>query len=118
MVYEDVDLSYRARLAGARCVYAPGAIVRHAGSASIGRVSAPQVFYGQRNLEWTWIKNSPSPLLWRSLVSHVVYGVAGAAGYARQGHLWTWLRGKLAAMAGLGRMLAKRRAIQRRAVAD
>src|SRR5207248_2190738 len=55
MVYEDVDLSYRARLAGARCIYAPDAVVRHAGSATIGHVSAQQVFYGQRNLEWTWI---------------------------------------------------------------
>ncbi len=38
MVYEDVDLSYRARLRGARCVYAADAIVLHAGSASLGRV--------------------------------------------------------------------------------
>jgi len=118
MVYEDVDLSYRARLAGARCVYVPGAVVRHAGSGTIGRVSASQVYYGQRNLEWTWIKNSPRTLLWRSAISHAAFDLAGAIGYARQGHLITWCRAKAASLAGLGRMLRKRRQIQRACVAD
>ncbi len=113
MVYEDVDLSYRARLLGARCVYAPAAVARHAGSATIGAVSARQVFYGQRNLEWTWIKNTPARLLWRSWPGHVAYDLAGALSYARQGHLGAWTRGKLAALAGLPRMLRKRRAVQR-----
>jgi GT2 family glycosyltransferase len=113
MVYEDVDLSYRVRLRGLRCVYAPDATVLHAGSSSIGHVSARQVFYGQRNLEWTWIKNTPSRLLWRSWLSHAMYDVVGAAGYARQGHLGPWLRGKIAAVAGLPRMLRKRAELQR-----
>jgi hypothetical protein len=118
MVYEDVDLSYRARLRGARCIYAPDALVRHAGSASIGAVSSPQVYYGQRNLEWTWIKNSPARLLWRSLPSHVAYGLASAAGYARRGQLGVWCRAKLAAFAGLPRVWRERRAVQQTATAD
>jgi hypothetical protein len=118
MVYEDVDLSYRARLRGARCVYAADAVVRHAGSASIGWTSERQVFFGQRNLEWTWIKNSPARLLWRSAVSHAVYDLAGAFGYARQGRLGTWCRAKVAALRGLGRMLDKRRALQQAAKVD
>jgi GT2 family glycosyltransferase len=118
MVYEDVDLSYRARLRGARCVYAPRALVRHAGSGSIGHVSAQQVFYGQRNLEWTWIKNTPSRLLWRSLLSHAAYDVAGAIGYARQGLFGVWCRAKWQALAQWGRMTGKRREIQREATVD
>ena len=58
-VYEDVDLSYRARLRGLRVWYAADAVVRHAGSASLGPGSADAVFFGQRNLEWAWIKNTP-----------------------------------------------------------
>jgi hypothetical protein len=118
MVYEDVDLSYRARLRGARCRYAASAVVRHAGSASIGRVSEQQVFYGQRNLEWTWVKNSPPRLLWRSAASHVVYGMASAVGYARQGRLGVWCRAKLAAVKGLPHVLHKRRLAQRTATVD
>ena len=118
MVYEDVDLSYRARLRGARCTLASAALVRHAGSASLGKLSEQAVYYGQRNLEWTWIKNSPRSILWRSLPSHLLYDVAGLAGYARAGQLRAWLRGKLAACAGLPAVLRKRREVQRAVTAD
>jgi GT2 family glycosyltransferase len=101
MVYEDVDLSYRARLAGGRCVYVPGAVVRHAGSASLGVESEAAVFYGQRNLEWTWVKNTPAALLWRDALPHVAYSLAGVAYYASRGRLRACLAGKLAALAGL-----------------
>ena len=118
LVYEDVDLSYRARVRGARCVYADDARVAHAGSATLGRVSEMAVYHGQRNLEWTWIKNSPRALLLRSLPSHVLYNLAGLAAYARAGQLGAWWRGKVAALIGLPAVLRKRREVQRTATAD
>ena len=118
MVYEDVDLSYRARLVGSRCVYAADARVRHAGSASLGRISAMAVYHGQRNLEWTWIKNSPRALLLRSFPSHVLFNLAGLAAYTRAGRLGAWWRGKLAAIAGLPAVWRKRRAVQRTSTAS
>ena len=118
MVYEDVDLSYRARLRGYRCWYAADAIVRHAGSGTLGAVSADAVFYGQRNLEWTWIKNTPRRLLLRTAPAHVIYSFAGILHYARAGLLGAALGGKWAALAGLGKALTDRRAIQARAAAD
>ena len=117
MVYEDVDLSYRARLGGARCLYVASAIVLHAGSATLGQVSPRAVFLGQRNLEWVYFKNTPWPLLWRSLPSHLAYDIAAGAGYALQGQLLKFLAGKWAALAGLARMWRKRRAVQRDRVA-
>jgi GT2 family glycosyltransferase len=118
MVYEDVDLSYRARLQGVRCVYADAALVKHAGSASLGRASRMAVYHGQRNLEWTWIKNSPRALLVRSLPAHAFYNLAGLAAYARAGRLGAWWRGKAAAVRGLPAVLRKRREVQRTAIAD
>lgn len=118
MVYEDVDLSYRARLLGSRIVLASRALVRHAGSASLGRISSNAVFHGQRNLEWTWLKNSPRSILLRSLPSHLAYNIAGAAAYARSGLLGPWVRGKLAAVAGWPALWRKRHAAQRTAIAD
>jgi GT2 family glycosyltransferase len=118
MVYEDVDLSYRARLGGARCLYVPDARVLHAGSATLGRISNAAVYHGQRNLEWTWIKNSPRSLLLRSVFFHILYDLAGMIGYARAGQLGAWTRGKLAALTGLPTILRKRRVVQRDAVAD
>lgn len=112
MVYEDVDLSYRARLLGADVWYAADAVVRHAGSASMGRVSDLAVYCGQRNLEWTWLKNTPRGLLWRSVVPHVLYNLAGMAAYTRHGRIGPWVRGKVAALAGLPRLLRARRQVQ------
>jgi GT2 family glycosyltransferase len=118
MVYEDVDLSYRARLRGWRCVYADAAWVKHAGSASLGLASSVAVYHGQRNLEWTWIKNSPRALLVRSLPAHVLYDLAGLAAYARAGRIGAWWRGKVAALRGLPAVWRKRREVQRTAIAD
>ena len=118
MVYEDVDLSYRARLSGAQTVVAFDAIVRHAGSASLGRTSSVAVYYGQRNLEWTWIKNSPRRLLLRSIPSHLFYDLAGFIAYTRAGHAGAWLRGKAAALAALPAVLEKRGKIQRASTVD
>lgn len=112
MVYEDVDLSYRARLRGLRVWYAAEAIVRHAGSGSLGTVSPAAVFYGQRNLEWTWIKNTPSGLLARTAVAHVIYSLAGVAHYLRIGLGGPALRGKWSALRALPQVLGERRRVQ------
>lgn len=115
--YEDVDLSYRARLRGSRVWYAADAIVRHAGSATFGAASPTAVYYGQRNLEWVWLKNTPPALLWRTAVPHAVYSLAGLAHYARGGRFVPALRGKLAAIRAIPAILRSRRAVQRAAVA-
>ena len=112
MVYEDVDLSYRARLAGARCFFAADAVVRHAGSATLGTHSAAAVFFGQRNLEWTWIKNTPRGLLLRTLPAHAMYSIAGIVYYLMTGRGMAAIRGKLSALLGLPRVLGQRSALQ------
>ena len=111
--HEDVDLSYRARLRGYRVRYVPDAIVRHRGSGTLGRHSSRAIFYGQRNLEWVYLKNSPASLLLRSALRHVVYNVAAAAYFTRAGYGWTFIRAKAAAAAALPRMLRKRAQVQR-----
>lgn len=112
LVYEDVDLAYRAQLRGHRCFYVPDAVVRHAGSATMGSVSRTSVYYGQRNLEWVYVKNTPAAYLVRSLPAHVLYSLAGGAGYLASGLFGTWCRAKWAAIRGLPSVLRKRREIQ------
>lgn len=111
--HEDVDLSYRARLRGYRCRYVADAVVRHHGSATLGRVSALAVYHGQRNLEWMYVKDTPGRLLARTLAGHLVYNAAAAVHFARLGLLGTFLRAKGAAIAGLPRVLRQRATIQR-----
>jgi GT2 family glycosyltransferase len=117
MAFEDVDLSYGVQLLGHDCRYVPDAIVHHAGSASLGRLSERAVFYGQRNLEWVYVKNTPWPLLLRSLPSHLLYVTAAAFYFARAGAFLPFVRSKWAALIGLPGMLRQRRARQRLRVA-
>jgi N-acetylglucosaminyl-diphospho-decaprenol L-rhamnosyltransferase len=112
MVHEDVDLSYRARLRGFRCWYVADAVVRHVGSGSLGVASPSAVFYGQRNLEWAWVKNTPRELLLSTAVSHVAYSMAGLAHYARVGMARAALKGKWAALRELRMVLRDRARIQ------
>jgi GT2 family glycosyltransferase len=111
--HEDVDLSYRARLLGYRCRYVADAVVRHHGSATIGRISRFAIFHGQRNLEWMYVKNTPISLLLTTLPSHLIYVAAASIHFARAGALGAFVRAKLAALAGMPRALRKRRHVQR-----
>jgi GT2 family glycosyltransferase len=60
---EDVDLAYRMRLAGHRCMQIPDAVVYHVGSAITGRTSDFTMYHSSRNLIWTYFRNMPIPLL-------------------------------------------------------
>jgi GT2 family glycosyltransferase len=114
LAFEDVDLSYRARLLGARCEYVPEAIVEHAGSASLGRLSEAAVTFGQRNVEWVYFIDTPWPLLLRTLPGHGLLWAAAAFYFLRAGRFGAFVRAKLAAFAAWRAVLAKRAAVQRR----
>jgi GT2 family glycosyltransferase len=117
---EDVDLAWRAQLAGWRAVYAPRAVVYHKLSASGGGVTAS--FHDGRNFIYLLVKDVPG-CVWRRYWPRMVAGQLkiawdalrawrGAAARAR-------LRGQLAGLLGTPKMLAKRRVVQaRRVVSD
>ena len=57
---EDIDLGYRARLAGYRNIYVPSAVVDHLGSAATGsRYNSFKVFHAARNSIYLIRKNMP-----------------------------------------------------------
>ncbi|HOV31130.1 MAG TPA: glycosyltransferase family 2 protein [Anaerolineaceae bacterium] len=69
---EDVDLDFRLQLLGYPCWYLPKAVVRHAGSGSTSPRSDLVIFYGHRNLVWTFIKDMPGWLFWAMLLPHLL----------------------------------------------
>ena len=71
------------------------------------------MYFGQRNLEWVYLKNSPASILLRTAPGHFAYNVAAAVHFARAGQAWAFIRGKGAAFAALPVMLRKRAAVQR-----
>jgi GT2 family glycosyltransferase len=110
---EDVDLAWRAQLAGWQCVYAPRAVVYHKLSASGGGVTAS--FHDGRNFIYLLVKDVPDIVwrrYWREIISaqfriawEALRAWRGAAARAR-------LRGQLAGLVGIPKMLAKRKAVQ------
>lgn len=110
---EDVDLAWRAQLAGWRCLYNPAARVRHRHSATGGEGSPLKNYLLSRNKVWTVIKNYPAPEILRYLPAIYFYDV-GTAPYrlVLKGDLHS-LRGRAAAVTALPRFLEKRRGVQR-----
>ena len=60
---EDTDLGLRARIAGWRCRYVPGAVVRHHYSGSTGPHSSFKAFHVERNRIWVVVKCFPAGML-------------------------------------------------------
>lgn len=68
LVFEDVDLSLRARVAGHHCLYVPDAVVYHKRGASTEVQSVSVASRSFRNFVWVAGKNLPLPLLMLWLV--------------------------------------------------
>ncbi len=116
---EDVDLAWRARLAGYDCAYAPRAVVYHRISATGGGPLSS--FYVGRNFLWVLAKNYPAELWrkhWRRILRaqwriswEALKSIRGAAARAR-------LRGQIAGLLGLRHWLRRRQEVLRRVSAD
>jgi GT2 family glycosyltransferase len=110
--FEDVDLGFRLRLRGHRCVYVPDAIVRHVSSALSGYRSDFAVYHGERNSVWTFFKNMPGPLFWLYLPQHVALNLAALGFYPWRGQGRAVWRAKRDAVLGLPAALRERRSVQ------
>lgn len=112
MYCEDVDLNWRAQLAGFRCIYTPDAVVRHHLSATGG--GSLSSYYVGRNTIWVIARNYPSELYrrhrgrivraqWR-IAKDALRAIRGEAARAR-------FRGQLAGLATAHRWRAHHRAL-------
>lgn len=110
--HEDVDLGFRLRLGGLRCLFVPDAVVTHLGSASYGIESDHTVYQVQRNLVWTYLKNMPGGLLWKYLPAHLAANLFHLIYYSLRGQAGAVWRAKWDAVQGIPAMLRKRRQVQ------
>ncbi len=110
--FEDVDLSFRLRLAGGRCFYVPEAVVYHVGSASTGKASDFAFYHGHRNLVWTFFKDMPSALFWIYLPLHMLVNIYFSASFLLLGKGNIVLESKVDAFRGLPAILRKRKHVQ------
>lgn len=110
---EDVDLGFRLRLAGYRCLYVPSSVAHHVGSGTTGGPHNDfAVYHGHRNLVWTYVKDMPGVLLWAFLPLHLVMNLATLVVFTLRGQSGVVLRAKRDAIKGIPGMWRKRRRIQ------
>jgi GT2 family glycosyltransferase len=124
---DDAELGLRARIAGWKCVYAPGALVRHHRGSTLGKGSAARLALIERNRVLLAMKLFPWSLLWLNPFYFLLRLSAGAV-MARRGagdtaHFpglagkWSMLgsliRGDLQALRLAPRMFRKRAEIDR-----
>jgi GT2 family glycosyltransferase len=120
---DDAELGLRARIAGWKCLYVPEAVVRHHRGATLGVQSSRRLELIERNRVLLAAKLFPWSLLWLNGVYYAMRLGAGLwAAITGQGEVGKFrgfggkmqvglamLKGDLAALALLPRMLAKRR---------
>jgi GT2 family glycosyltransferase len=124
---DDAELGLRARIAGWRCLYVPGAVVRHHRASSLGLLSTRRLELIERNRILLAVKLFPWSLLWLNGVFWLARVGAGAwAGATGKGEVarFPGLSGKLRVMGGIfkgnlsalpliPKMLWKRRSLRR-----
>jgi len=124
---DDAELGLRARIAGWGCLYTPEAVVRHHRGASLGIQSSRRLELIERNRILLAAKLFPWSLLWLNgayYAARIAAGLLAASrGKGEIGHFPGWrekcraamalLKGDLAAVRLLPRMLRKRREVER-----
>jgi len=117
---EDIDLAWRAQLAGFKVWYEPRAIVFHHLSATGGGVTAS--YHDGRNGIWLILKNMPASLLRkyaRRILARQFNLMWGAARAWRGREARARMRGMIAGAMSIGGALSKRKRIQaRKSVSD
>lgn len=115
MYCEDVDLGFRARLAGFESAYAPDAVVYHKGSASTSKLSDLAVYNTYRNLIWTQYKNYPLPIFLRNIFWIILGWKLIFWGYVFKGRPRLISRAIFDGVHGITTMKQKRAEIQKKA---
>jgi GT2 family glycosyltransferase len=115
---EDVDLGFRMRLLGYKSLYVPRAVVIHEGSGISGRRSDFQIYFGHRNIVWTYFKNMPILLLLLSLPLHLGINLFTIFMYILRGKARVILTAKYDAVLGLHDIMKNRHKIQAKRKVD
>lgn len=110
---EDVDLAFRARLAGWKCMYVPEAKVIHFHGGTAGFRSDLSIYYGNRNNVWHVIKNFPLKKLFFYSPWIIGRNCAIIPYYIAKGNGRAIILAKIDALLGIRIMLRKRKGILR-----
>lgn len=110
--YEEVDLAFRARLAGWRCLYVPYAVLFHHHAWSLGHESSSKIFLLERNKIFTILKNWPLRYMIYYAPLIAAYDILADFYYLLKKRDLSRLKAKVSALKQLPRVLRERSKIQ------
>jgi GT2 family glycosyltransferase len=110
--HEDVDLGFRLRLQGYRCLFVPEAIVEHVGAITFGVESNFTIYHVHRNLVWCYWANMPGNYVWRYFPAYLAGNLIFFIYYLLRGQGKAILKARWDALLGMGMALKKRRVVQ------
>jgi GT2 family glycosyltransferase len=111
--YEDVDISFRARLAGWEVLYEPAARVRHAIGGTSSKHGNFTRYHTIKNFFYLFYKNMPAKLYWKYFPKFVFAYILLLGKDILKFRLATHLHAVITAFAHLPEMTMKRREIQK-----
>lgn len=111
--YEDVDISFRAQLAGWKVAYVPSARVYHQIGGTSAKIKGFATYQTMKNLPWLLVKNVPGPLLGTVLPRFILAYVAFFASSISRGQAGPASKGFLKMLWLLVKKISQRRKIQR-----
>jgi len=112
LIHEEVDLCFRAHLAGWKVLYVPESKVYHKVRSSIGKMSDKDVYYSVRNVELVKIKNVPLTLFISYMPGILVSYVTEFYYFGlKHKKMRIYLRAKVDALKLLPKMLKKRKMV-------
>ena len=113
LYFEDVDLAYRARLSGWKCMYVPTAKVIHVHGGTNQPGSDISMYYVNRNILWIVVKNFPSRALIMFIPWIIGRNIAIIPYYFFKGKGGAIIKAKVDSVKGLPRMIKKRQSIKK-----
>jgi GT2 family glycosyltransferase len=111
--YEDVDISFRAQLRGWLIKYEPTAVVYHKLSATSNKLGYFAIKQSARNFWLLFIRNVPTPLLFRYLPSALYRYARMFAARLLKGGFGSFFSGFIQALILLPKKISERRTIQK-----
>ncbi|MFH0924628.1 MAG: glycosyltransferase family 2 protein [bacterium] len=110
---EDVDLNYRSQLSGYKCVYLSKARVYHIGTATVGLYSNMYVYLCSRNDIYVMIKDTPLQMYFKNIGKILNHQLESFNYFSTRGQGVLLLKGKIAVLKNLSKMLKRRYRIQK-----
>lgn len=111
--YEDVDISFRAQLAGWKVLYVPKAIAYHHVSATSSKLGSFTRYHATKNFYLLYAKNMPGWLYWKYLPLFTLQALRLSASSLIKGSLWPYIKGATKAFVLTPHILKERRRIQK-----